>query len=302
MDNKAQYAALADKGWNTTMASVIRDDYVLQDEWATNHATIEDACSHNTGMGRHDMAMLQETASDDGTTRPTTLRDHVRQMRHLTMGDEPRKRFIYSNHTYMAVSHLIETVSGKSLGDTLREHIWSPLGMKSTYMGNEEAAAAPETMATAYSWNKEGQKYEPLPGETVTGFQGTGAMISTASDAAKWLRCLLTGSEPLSAAVHADIQKPRIILSPVPRPGCDISTYGLGWTRTVYQGKILYSHGGATMTQGCEMYWLPELKFGFVAMGNAHRVSNFTCMSLAYKLIDERINVPEAERKDFSAL
>ncbi|KAJ6780340.1 hypothetical protein PWT90_08077 [Aphanocladium album] len=299
IDRKSTYPAL-ENGWATTMSSVIRDDFVLQDAWATQHVTTEDASCHNTGMGRHDMAVLKEVTLPDGTKRPSTQRDHVCQMRHLTMSDEPRKRFIYSNHVFMAISHLIETVAGKPLGDVLREHIWHPLYMNSTYLGNEEVAAGSATLATAYTWDVERKAYQKLPAETVTEFRGTDAVISTVSDAAKWLRCLLTEGEPLSAAMHADIRKPRIIMSPTVANGSDIITYGLGWQRTVYQGEIMYSHGGATMTQGCEMFWLPNLKFGFVAAGNAHRVSNFSARALAYKLIDEKIGVPTEKRKDFS--
>ncbi|OAA77277.1 Beta-lactamase/transpeptidase-like protein [Akanthomyces lecanii RCEF 1005] len=302
IDSKTQYPTLADKGWSTTMASVIRDDFMLQDDWATNHATVEDASCHNTGMGRHDIALLKEVTLPDGTTRAATQRDHARQMRHLNMGDEPRRRFIYSNHMYMALSHAVETVAGKQLGDALREHIWHPLGMKSTFLGNDEAEAGSDTIATGYSWDSEKKVYEPLSSETVTGFCGTGGVISTVSDAAKWLRCLLNKGEPLSTAVHADIRKPRIIISPVAANGSDITTYGLGWQRTVYKGHVLYSHSGATMTHGCEMFWLPDFKFGFVAAGNAHRVSNCSSRSLAYRLIDEKIGVPVGERKDFSAL
>lgn len=102
--------------------------------------------------------------------------------------------------------------------------------------------------------------------------------------------------------MHADIRKPRIIISPVAANGSDITTYGLGWQRTVYKGQVLYSHSGATMMHGCEMFWLPDFKFGFVAAGNAHRVSNCSGRSLAYRLIDEKIGVPIGERKDFAAL
>lgn len=303
VDSKAQFPALADRGWSTTMSSLIRDDFVLQDEWATGHVTIEDASSHVTGMNQHDVALLKEVTDRDGTRRPATLRDHVRQMRHLRMGDEPRRRFIYSNHMYMALSLVAETVTGEPLGDALREHVWRPLGMHATYMGDEEAAAGEKgTLATAYSWDGGAGAYAPLPAETVTELRGTGAVISTAADMARWLRCLLTEGEALSPAVHADIRRPRALVTTAPADGNDIMTYGLGWLRTVYQGQVLYSHAGGTSTQGSETFWLPELGFGFVAMGNAPGASNHAARVLAYGLMDERIGVPEGKRQDFSAL
>lgn len=57
IDSK-KYTELAD-GWETKICSIIRDDFVLQDEWATNHLTLEDAVCHRTGMPRHDKASVR---------------------------------------------------------------------------------------------------------------------------------------------------------------------------------------------------------------------------------------------------
>ena len=74
--------------WKTPVSSLIPDDFVLEDEWATKHITIEDILSHRTGMPRHDM-------SYGGTYegRKPTPRDVVRALRYLPMTEEPRVRF-----------------------------------------------------------------------------------------------------------------------------------------------------------------------------------------------------------------
>ena len=40
--------------WSTPISKLIRDDFVMEEEYATGHITIEDALSHRTGMPRHD--------------------------------------------------------------------------------------------------------------------------------------------------------------------------------------------------------------------------------------------------------
>ena len=45
-----------DINWKTKLASLIRDDFVLQDDYVTYHITLVDALSHRTGMPKHDMS------------------------------------------------------------------------------------------------------------------------------------------------------------------------------------------------------------------------------------------------------
>jgi len=58
--------------WTTPIAAILRDDFVLQDPWATTHITIEDALSHRTGMPRHDRAHAR---SYDGGRTVASVRD-----------------------------------------------------------------------------------------------------------------------------------------------------------------------------------------------------------------------------------
>lgn len=55
---------LPDLSWTTPVSSVIRDDFVLEDAWATDHITFEDLLSHRTGL--------------DDTTWPTASRGQPR--------------------------------------------------------------------------------------------------------------------------------------------------------------------------------------------------------------------------------
>ncbi|KAK1974795.1 beta-lactamase/transpeptidase-like protein, partial [Colletotrichum cereale] len=80
--NSSVYSGLT---WKTPVSSILRDDFVLSDEWATAHITLEDALSHRTGYPRHDLASAK------------TPRETVRLLRHLPLAVEPRTTFLYSN-------------------------------------------------------------------------------------------------------------------------------------------------------------------------------------------------------------
>jgi CubicO group peptidase (beta-lactamase class C family) len=76
--------------WNTPISSIIRDDFVMEDDYATHHVTIEDALSHRTGLPRHDMSYGGTYDGRDGT-----IRDIVRSIRWLPMTEELRSKFQY---------------------------------------------------------------------------------------------------------------------------------------------------------------------------------------------------------------
>jgi CubicO group peptidase (beta-lactamase class C family) len=113
--------------WKTPISELIRDDFVLEDEYATSHITIEDALSHRTGMPRHDYSYGGFYDGHKGTPR-----DLVRSLRYLPLTAEPRTRFQYCNMMFVVISHVIETLESTWLGDFLRKRIWKPLGMTST--------------------------------------------------------------------------------------------------------------------------------------------------------------------------
>ena len=51
--NESAYASI---DWESKLASLIREDFVLSDEYANNHVSLTDALSHRTGMPRHDIS------------------------------------------------------------------------------------------------------------------------------------------------------------------------------------------------------------------------------------------------------
>jgi CubicO group peptidase (beta-lactamase class C family) len=113
--------------WKTPIAKLIPGDFILSDEYATNHITIEDALSHRSGLPRHDYSY---GGNYDG--KKPSVRGAVRALRYLPLTAEPRTKFQYCNMMYGVASHVIETLTGKWLGDVLKERIWGPLGMKAT--------------------------------------------------------------------------------------------------------------------------------------------------------------------------
>ncbi|KAF7542624.1 hypothetical protein G7Z17_g11408 [Cylindrodendrum hubeiense] len=254
IDTRA-YPAL-DTGWATSASSMIRDDFVLKDAWAMEHLTLEDAACHHW-----------IPAAEQRQRRYAAVKDLIRNQRNLDMTEGPRVKFSYCNLMYSGLSHVIETLTGKPLGDVLRELIWEPPRHVVYDFTLDAALSAPEHLITGYYWDHKEEKYSEVP---YIGY--------------------CTGQRPLSAAVHQYIRAPRIF-GGMPEQGRDIFMCGLGWQRTLCRGHLMYTHSGGIEAFGKQVYWFPEAKFGVVAFGNTSTTSNAAEDALVYRLAHEKLGV-----------
>ncbi|MCJ1359335.1 MAG: hypothetical protein MMC33_009336 [Icmadophila ericetorum] len=276
--------------WTTRVSSLIRDDFVLQDEYVTTHATLEDILSHRTGMPRHDLSYGKPGEG---------IRDLVRNLRNLPMTAEIRTKWQYCNMMFIVASYIIETLTGKWLGDFMRERIWEPLNMTDTVFRVGDADK--ELLATPYFWvNITGhyvaEKYLEGPQES-----GEGAIFSNVVDYSKYLRAMIYKASPISPAGHEALRSPRSIIGPGLSFTGDL-TYALGWQISIYRGEQIVAHGGAVRGFGTFMAYLPGREWGVVMMSNAMPAGNEVEAILFYKLIDGLLETPEKERLDWKTI
>ncbi|KAL2062947.1 hypothetical protein VTL71DRAFT_6019 [Oculimacula yallundae] len=283
------------QSWKTPVSSLIHDDFVLQDEWATNHLTIEDILSHRTGMPRHD---LSYGGTYEG--RNSTPRDVVRALRYLPVTEEPRVRWQYCNMMYVVAGHIIETLSGGSLESFLKEKIWKPLGMKSTSFSNSDAKNGPNHFAQGYVYYN--NTYLPVPYEDdLVTSAAAGSIISNVLDYSKWLHALLHTSPPIPKEAYTELFTPRMLQPSNDLPYTGTISYALGWDTSTYKGYQFYEHSGGVEAFGSHVIFFPELGFGVCAFGNTGITSNVVELIAIWRLIDEKIGVKEEERFDWGA-
>ncbi|KAL5592323.1 hypothetical protein FOBRF1_013349 [Fusarium oxysporum] len=236
--DSGEYPALAN-GWSTTISSIINDDFVLQDAWATDHITLDDAISHRRGMAAHHKAYAAIVKGKEAKPK-----DIVRNLRNLPLITEPRVKYSYTDLMYTTISHVIETITGKWLGDVMKELIWAPLHMNSTFFDLQDANRAPHHLASGYYWDSKEGRYGKVPSMNVTQLSGAGAVFSNVLDYAKWRRGARFWSPGLLAA---------------------------------------------------------DIRYGVVAFANTAVTSNAVEEILAWKLIQDRLEIPENERFDVNS-
>lgn len=234
-----------------------------------------------------------------------TLRDVVRSLRHLPATRELRTEWQYNNMMYMTLSHVIQTLTGKWLGEVFWERIWKPLGMTRTYLSLDHAKAAVENgeaeLARGYLWNNITQEFEPLAHLDFPAVAGAGHVISNVLDYAKWLHCLMDEAEPLSKTIVEQVTTPRIHAPMEEYPAfTGTQQYALGWHRSNYRGEPMIMHPGGLPGFAALVGYLPGRKFGFVMMGNTAATTSFVNDILAYQLLDDLLGVPEEERISFA--
>lgn len=280
--------------WDTPIHQLIRDDFVLENKHATHSTTIEDALSHRSGFAGHDRAL-----GGPGCT----VQSIVRNMRHLPMSSGPRTKYQYSNTMYVVATHIIQTVTGRKLGDLMREWIWEPLGMSSTFFDLESAKGAKEHLAHGYKYLYESEDggFDELEWMVVDDTtSGAGAIISNVLDYSKWVHAILNKSTPLSPKGAEEIFTPRTLMLPLEDAYTGPRSYALGWRIGVYHGHRIWEHTGGMIGFGAHVMVLPDIHFGVVAMANTSGTANNVAQTLVFHLLDEKLKIPLENRYEWN--
>ncbi|PHH92245.1 hypothetical protein CDD83_8264 [Cordyceps sp. RAO-2017] len=289
--NDKTYPELSD-GWSTSLASILDGDFQYQDEWATAHLTLNDLVSHRHGLPRHDRALMQEK---DG--QALSLQELVRNTRNLADPNEARVQAIYGNHAYMTLSLVIERLTKKPLKEVMRELLWDPLGMTSTYFGLQDARdGAGDRLAAGHVWLPESEKLRNVTYMPLTDVSGAAAVVSNVKDYARWIKALLNQTELFSPEVYADIKQPRMVYEPYSNKITDVSLYGLGWFRTTYKGHVVYMHDGSMIGFKSWVWWFPDDEYGLVMFTNSDESGTLLKILAWQHLIADRFAVPEQDR------
>ena len=182
-------ASLVDEGllsWDDTVKDIL-PDFDWYDDSVENAMLVRDLLTHSTGLVAQAGTYIPNLGYD---------RDDIYQMfRYIEPVYPFREKFAYNNITFIIAARIIETVTGKSWEDNIRERIFNPLDMSSSVPGSDGYRAAGKKASTAhyFGYNKGSIYVTPLYGEEralhwVDVIGPAGSISSTAEDMAKWVR------------------------------------------------------------------------------------------------------------------
>jgi uncharacterized protein YbbC (DUF1343 family)/CubicO group peptidase (beta-lactamase class C family) len=141
----------------------------------------------------------------------------------------PGARFVYSDINFILLGELVHRLSGQTLADYTRDHIFRPLGMKDTMFQPPAALApriAPTERVTGDSPPLRGVVDDPTA-RNMGGVAGHAGVFSTAGDMARFAQMMIDGGEldGVRLVSAATIQKFTEPQTPPDQP----ILRGLGW-------------------------------------------------------------------------
>lgn len=212
-----------------------------------NKITIAHILAHRSGI--HDVSEDREFRSKrlDGLTK-----DELLALISKSKPDfEPDAKYAYSNTGFQLLGMLIGKVTGKAYQETLNERITSKIGLKDTYLatGNiDENKNESYSYRYIVDWKREPETHASL-------LFGSGALISTPADLAKFIQALFDGK----LVSQESLSQMKTI-----KDG-----YGLGMDMFTFAGKTFYGHNGGVDNFGSWLAYLPEEKLTIAYTSNA---------------------------------
>jgi len=174
---------------------------------------------------------------------------------------QPGERYLYSNTGYSLLTIIVQQVSGQSLADYTRDHIFTPLGMSHTSWRNDFTAVVPGR-SNAYSPRADGFHLD-MPFEDT---YGHGGLLTTVGDMLTW-----------NAALDANrlgVSQDMLVAGGL-NDGTRIN-YGGGLRFQTHHGYTEIAHAGATAGYRAWLGRYPDQKVSVAVLCNTTDVTTLT--------------------------
>ena len=241
--------------------------------------TIEDLLHHTSALPSYtDIYVASRRAAEDWYDRALGKADHwypqmdLRRKRELTnknvmqwIGTQkllprpPDTEYEYSNSGYVILAELVAKLSGKRLGEYLRDVLFSGMEMKDTYVFDEAShfsAGARQIVNHAKCYNRVNGRFVPVGYTPLNFISGDGNVHSTIRDLLRWelslsLLDLMGLCFPEEAEKQAEgVNFRELLWTPVQIKKGKHVNYGAGWNlrRDKYKKTVDSKRGPVTTT------------------------------------------------------
>ena len=264
------FAALVKQGlteWDASAFAVV-PEFELADPWISRQMTFRDLAGMRTGLGRDGIAEWGFRAEAPPAQR-------LSRARFMAFEAPFRDRFSYSNLGYIALAVAAERISGLSFEACLDQFVLRPLQLKSAGLGPGPNAAEPHMPIRG--------RMRPVPELTGDSSRGSARLYLCAEDAARWIAAMLAAAIRARSGQEALLGEAFSCQSVMrPRTGAALSAwgYGFGWSLCEYQGRQVFSHGGAGRGWRSIMVLDPDQRAGVMVM-TAHEGAAAEGLALA---------------------
>ncbi|MEV4018150.1 serine hydrolase domain-containing protein [Nonomuraea angiospora] len=199
--------------------------------------------------------MADSAFREKSLPQPRTLQGAVARLRTARLAAEPGTAFSYHNTNYQVAARLVEVVSGRPFAAYLDAHVFEPLGMRHSTTIDTDRDLPGTARGHLYVLGQAVAVPEPA------GFgNGSGGVVSTAGDMARWLIAQNTGLPDLLSARSVDEMR---------AASKQNEDYGLGWMiDKTERGTPVLEHGGDLFTSTAHQLLMPGSGYGIAVMAN----------------------------------
>lgn len=236
-----------------------------------DEVTIHHLLTHTSGIKSY----TDEPGFIERVKKSVATNKLINEIKELGYDFNPGEQWKYNNSGYYLLGYIIETVSGKSYEEFLKEHLFEPAGMSNSgvYVNKRKYAneaigfeAEEETVKKSLDWN-------------MTWAGGAGNIYSTCADLAKWNQALYS---------YKIVDKGLLLkaLTPVTLNDGTTNDYGYGISIGKYRGQTRYAHSGGLHGFLSYLCYYPELDATVAVLSNASPVFRTIPTNVALNLSD----------------
>lgn len=229
--------------WTTPVSNYLPDFKTPSDPEIGKRATLQDLCSHSTGLAPVDHAVMG--FHDEYYNRGS---DQVKISSHLLVAYDFRSKWLYNNCMYGVVGELIAKACGTSTGQAIKDKIFRPLGMDRTCTSAAEYTDT--NVAKGYSILDNGTRLLLGDPKLEDGdIQGAAGFIrSSVNDMLRWAKAIMEAEDEAKRGVKSSklpgIELTRCAHRPMTlENGLGENSYGFGWFRHTLPSRWLSSIG-----------------------------------------------------------
>jgi CubicO group peptidase (beta-lactamase class C family) len=288
---------LADEGKLRMDAPVITylPNFRLSGPVATRQVTIADLLAHRTGVPEADFIWYQDTSS---------FPEIMRRLSFVPLNAPVRSHFEYQNITYALAGNIAAQRAGTTWERLVQDRILNPLGMHETTTHTPDLNTHPNT---TFGHDYVNDTLRAIARDDADNIAPAGAMYSSVSDMAVWMRFLLDsarlgGKRLLSPRGYADLFAPHILVDEKEfYPTAKLThprfqAYGQGWFLEDYRGEFIAFHTGSIDGLSAIVGLIPAKRVGVVIFANRDHAE--LRQALMYTVFDRFLG---ASKHDWSA-
>ncbi len=230
--------------------------FKLSDPEADSKITLSDLLCHRCGLDRIDLPWYSGRLSSQETIRVAAEAKPTAKF---------GEKFQYQNIMFLVAGETVAKVQRKPWVSVVSERIFKPLGMSSSSTSIRNMQRSSDA-SLGYLWDEEKKEIVPLPYREINAIAPAGAIVSSSTDMAKWVRLMLgkgvfegkrlfsEASYDKLTAVHQNVQ--------------GNVNYGYGWFLRDWNGHKVVEHGGNIDGFNAEVAFMPDQRIGFVLLTN----------------------------------